>query len=695
MKSLFRTTVDFQDKKQFYLVCQIVIFINMKAFYFFRCTLIFNIFVITLFTSELYSQSCNCNEYIYLNDVSNYDGVNGFIHKFRVNADGTMTEVPNGVTGTVPWFPVGGGLPSPHGLGQDLNGNLYIGETAGGDIRRVSCDGVLAPESEYRVANGGGYNIGSTSDGILYTNPTFENRITAYDICTGSLLGWVILGGFPTGTRAWGMHVAANGTVYVTATDYPFSNNSQQKMVWKINPTLGDLTAHTTIPPFIDIDAAVASIGVTNTNIQIVGVTTDNANNIYVVGWDSAPNPDRSYIFKFDPSGNLIDHAYEEDDANTIGYFGSFGIVYDKTLDRLYLSGLDDCVAIVSTDLDYLGTGVPHVPTSTPKALGIATECCPTVPSIVRDTVICNATNGDKLFLQQLIMCDGPICGGDWIADSGNTGIAFQACDNSIVIDNNNTACGTFTLISTGGSNSECGAFTIEVNVSVASINAQVIGGSQTVCAGIDPSPFTITTAASGTPSGNPITYQWQSSTVSTTSGFSNISGAMSATYDPGPISQTTYFRVIASISGCNAAKCRDTSNVVTLTLQTVGCTPACSFTEVHSTPVCNNNGTAGNAADDFLSFNVTGTVTNGSGSYVVKIGSYTSPVTASGSTITITGNGLAGNPTLTANGSSTYSVRVEDSTTSTCFASFTVGAVASCSSCPTPNCGTITVQKN
>lgn len=670
----------------------------MKALYFFRYVMIFNIFVILLFTSELYSQTCDCHEYIYLNDVSNYDGVNGFIHKFKVNPDGTMTEVPNGSTGTMPWFPAGGGLPSPHGLGQDLNGNLYIGESAGGDIRRLSCDGFLYPETGptgYLVANGSGFNIGSTSDGILYTNPIFEDRITAYDICTGNLLGWVYLGSFPTGTRAWGMHVAADGTVYVTATDYPFSNNSEQKMVWKMNPTMSDLTSHTTISPFIDIDAAVASIGVTNTSIQIVGVTTDNAGNIYVVGWDSAPNPDRSYIFKFSPSGTLIDHTFEEDDANTIGFFGSFGIIYDKTLDRLYLSGLDDCVAIVSTDLNYVGTGIPHVPTSTPKAIAIATECCPIVPNITKDTILCNAANGDKLFLQSLVNCDGPICGGTWTADVGNTSVTFNACDNSIIIDDKNTACGTFTLVSNGGANSECGSFSIEVNISVASITAQVISGNQSVCAGVDPVPFTITTAASGTPTGNPISYQWQKSTTSTTTGYTNISGATNATYDSGPITQTTYFRVIASISGCNTSQCKDTSNVVTLTLQTVGCAPTCNLTQTHTTPVCNNNGTAGNVTDDYFSFSVTGTVTDGSGSYVVRIGAFTSAVVASGNTISITGNGLAGNPTLSANGTSTYTVRVEDSAASTCFTEFTIGPVASCSNCPTPNCGAVTVQKN
>ncbi len=73
--------------------------------------------------SEMNAQTCNCTEYIYLNDVSS----GGKVHKFAVNSDGSVTEViKNGDA----WYPGGGvsQMPSPHGLGSDLNGNLYIAE---------------------------------------------------------------------------------------------------------------------------------------------------------------------------------------------------------------------------------------------------------------------------------------------------------------------------------------------------------------------------------------------------------------------------------------------------------------------------------------------------------------------------------------------------------------------------------------
>ena len=123
--------------------------------------------------------------------------------------------------------------------------------------------------------------------------------------------------------------------------------------------------------------------------------------------------------------------------------------------------------------------------------------------------------------------------------------------------------------------------------------------------------------------------------------------------------------------------------------VQTKSCL-VCLISGTHST-LCNNNGTPASSADDWFILTVTGTVTNGSGNYVVKIGAYTSPVTSSGSPMSITGNGLSGNPLLQANGTGTYMVRIEDATDSTCFSTMTVGPVQPCSSCPDPNCFNVT----
>ncbi len=70
------------------------------------------------------------------------------------------------------------------------------------------------------------------------------------------------------------------------------------------------------------------------------------------------------------------------------------------------------------------------------------------------------------------------------------------------------------------------------------------IGSDQTVCIGGTPNSFTSITPATGV---GTITYQWQISTTSASSGFTNIVGATALTYSHGAVSVITYFRRVAS----------------------------------------------------------------------------------------------------------------------------------------------------
>jgi len=106
-----------------------------------------------------------------------------------------------------------------------------------------------------------------------------------------------------------------------------------------------------------------------------------------------------------------------------------------------------------------------------------------------------------------------------------------------------------------------CSAASSFVTVFINNATPSTIAGDQAVC-GQDPVAFTVTTPATfmGTPS-----YQWQSSTIGCGTGWANIIGATAATYDPPVISQTTYYRVIAT-STLNSTPCSATSNCVTVT---------------------------------------------------------------------------------------------------------------------------------
>lgn len=83
-------------------------------------------------------------------------------------------------------------------------------------------------------------------------------------------------------------------------------------------------------------------------------------------------------------------------------------------------------------------------------------------------------------------------------------------------------------------------------------LTSGTVGNTQTLCGPGDPIALTQLTAPTG---GNGIySYQWQSSTTSATDGFTNITSAAAAAYDPPVITQSTYYRRVVNAEGCAAA---------------------------------------------------------------------------------------------------------------------------------------------
>ena len=100
-------------------------------------------------------------------------------------------------------------------------------------------------------------------------------------------------------------------------------------------------------------------------------------------------------------------------------------------------------------------------------------------------------------------------------------------------------------------------------NVIQISIFNQLLAGSitggQNICYNGNPSSLSNNSSATG---GTALAYQWQLSTTSSSSGFSNISGATASTYDPPSLLQTTWYRRRAtSGSSCGTVY----SNVLTV----------------------------------------------------------------------------------------------------------------------------------
>ena len=489
--------------------------------------------------------ACNCTEYMYLNETSN----NGAIHKFKINNDTTFTEIGS------PWYqnPSGGDLTTPHGLAIDQNGFIYAGETATGrEIRKFDCDGNIFPESNFSISNGGQTNI-VTLNGFLYANDWQNDEIKKWDICTQTQVSTAdVCNGI---TRIWGLHYSKytnkfystsalgneTNSVYVYE-DSDFDNNSSTCISGMTLPNL---------PP------QAAEVG---------GITTDPLGSIYVVVRDDGGD---SYILKYgpEPNYNFIRSSAIDDSEDGIGWNRAMGIRYSETINMLLVSTrspIDDCVALFDTTLAYAEAAIPPTGNNTQaKGIALTIECCPTPGALVIENPLCGANIGDSVFLREITGCGSPICQGLWTEDIGNTGLSYNACDNSVTVTASN-ACGSFTISSDGtGNNAQCEAFSITVNISTLTQPTVSVNGDQTHSCPIG--TFTALTATTT----NADSIQWQMSTTSCLSDFTDIVGAINNTYTPTGLTDTTYFRAIVFNKGtCADGNCEVTSTCITVNVE-------------------------------------------------------------------------------------------------------------------------------
>lgn len=112
-------------------------------------------------------------------------------------------------------------------------------------------------------------------------------------------------------------------------------------------------------------------------------------------------------------------------------------------------------------------------------------------------------------------------------------------------------------------SGTSCSEFSNVIAVVVINFIPGAITDDQTSCEAEDAAAFASATDASGD---GTITYQWQSSTTSSTEGFSDIDGATSSTYDPSAISVDTWFRRAAKAS-LGGTELTEYSNTVMVTI--------------------------------------------------------------------------------------------------------------------------------
>lgn len=134
---------------------------------------------------------------------------------------------------------------------------------------------------------------------------------------------------------------------------------------------------------------------------------------------------------------------------------------------------------------------------------------------------------------------------------------------NNFTVPEGRSITFTLTFSTFGGNNASTQLRTLELYGNVvceAVIGAGTISGNQTILSGTSPA-----TLSGNIPSGGPGTliYQWEQSTNQST--WTAISGGTSSNYQPGVLSQFTYYRRVSSYSACAA----NSSNEILVTVFT------------------------------------------------------------------------------------------------------------------------------
>jgi len=428
-------------------------------------------FVLLCFSAK--AQNCNCSDYLYLNDTGSNTN---YVEKFSINpVDGSLTEIGDSQNGQ-PWLNATNVVDGPHAIANDINGNLYIGENdqANGEygIKKLNCVGQIidanlsTPTIDNLTNDGFSFNH-FIVDGILYANifsdfETGTGDIVIYDLCTGNRVGCMREAYF------WGFTEGIDGYWYGTGTASVggFQNGIYRGLVDPAAYTNGAGGCGS-----FELVATEVDLGVPNGS-RLMGVDQGPDGTLYgAVSAGGGFNPP-SYILKFDTNGNvisqsLIDPQIENNSNDNLNWGGSRGVVYNNGF--LYVSSGDDCIAVFdAATLTYQPALSINVQGEFPKQIGLVKECCPLNNTLRIDTTLCVNTINNIFFLQDFINCDGPVCEGTWQQDASNTGLTYNACDNSIAL-NEFGACGTFTYGSgSSGANAQCGTFRLELNIKLA-----------------------------------------------------------------------------------------------------------------------------------------------------------------------------------------------------------------------------------
>ena len=111
-----------------------------------------------------------------------------------------------------------------------------------------------------------------------------------------------------------------------------------------------------------------------------------------------------------------------------------------------------------------------------------------------------------------------------------------------------------------------CQGISNMITITVNTISAGTISAAQTICQGGDPALISVATNPTGS---GVLTYQWQSSTSSSTTGFSPIASQITSSYDPPVLNVNTWYQLITT-STLNGIPCSATTSPILITVVTL-----------------------------------------------------------------------------------------------------------------------------
>jgi gliding motility-associated-like protein len=428
----------------------------------------------------------------------------------------TQIVAATGTALTYQWLSGTDGTTFPNNLGTAASYDPPSGLTLSTYYRLVTTS----------TLNGVACTANSSNDLIVTVDPVISNNTisTAQTICSGStpnsLSGSTPTGGSGSYTYVWESSV--------TSSSIGFSSTG----VTSINFTPGSLSANTwyrrvlTSGPCTDIST---SIGITITT-PIAGNTVSAAQTICsgttpVALTGSTPTGGTgAYTYLWESSVTSSTSGFSSTGVTSIGYSPSFLAAttwYRRVVTSSPCTDVSSAVTITVTPViasNTVSASQTICSGSTPNALTGSTPTGGTgVYTYVWESSVTNSSSGfSSTGVTTINYTPGALVANTWYRRTVTSGPCTDV-SSAIGI--------TITPVITGNS----------------------INAAQTICSGTTPSSLTGSTPSGGTGS---YTYSWESSTTSSTAGFSST-GVTTINYTPGSLVTNTWYRRNATSGAC------------------------------------------------------------------------------------------------------------------------------------------------